>query len=79
MRLALKLPGEGSLYRGRKLPRDPSCTERQGTGGFGYDPLFLYEPMGKTYAEMNAEEKNQISHRSRAAEMMRSIMSQLLS
>ncbi len=38
----------------------------QGTGGFGYDPLFLYEPMGKTFAEMNAEEKNGISHRANA-------------
>ncbi len=38
----------------------------QGTGGFGYDPLFLYEPMGKTFAEMNAEEKNSISHRANA-------------
>ncbi len=38
----------------------------QGTGGFGYDPLFLYEPMGKTFAEMNAEEKNSISHRAAA-------------
>ncbi len=38
----------------------------QGTGGFGYDPLFLYEPMNKTFAEMNAEEKNGISHRANA-------------
>ncbi len=38
----------------------------QGNGGFGYDPLFLYEPMGKTFAEMNAEEKNGISHRAAA-------------
>jgi XTP/dITP diphosphohydrolase len=40
----------------------------RGNGGFGYDPLFLYEPMGKTFAEMNAEEKNSISHRARAME-----------
>ncbi len=38
----------------------------RGNGGFGYDPLFLYEPYGKTYAEINAEEKNAISHRARA-------------
>lgn len=38
----------------------------RGNGGFGYDPLFLYEPMGKTFAEMNPEEKNSISHRARA-------------
>ncbi len=40
--------------------------EYRGNGGFGYDPLFLYEPYGKTYAEINAEEKNAISHRARA-------------
>jgi XTP/dITP diphosphohydrolase len=42
--------------------------ERQGNGGFGYDPLFYYEPFGKTLAEMSAEEKNSISHRGRAIE-----------
>jgi XTP/dITP diphosphohydrolase len=50
---------------------------RQGTGGFGYDPLFLYEPMNKTYAEMNAEEKNAVSHRARASEKMRQIMAEI--
>lgn len=40
----------------------------RGTGGFGYDPYFLYEPMGKTFAEMNAAEKNAVSHRARAME-----------
>ena len=40
----------------------------RGNGGFGYDSLFLYEPMDKTFAEMNAEEKNSISHRARAME-----------
>ena len=40
----------------------------RGNGGFGYDPLFLYEPMGKTFAQMNAEEKNAISHRAHAME-----------
>ncbi len=41
-------------------------TEFRGQGGFGYDPLFWYEPMAKTYAEMTADEKNQISHRGKA-------------
>ena len=41
-------------------------TEFRGHGGFGYDPLFWYEPMAKTYAEMTADEKNQISHRGKA-------------
>ena len=73
--LALKLPGRATIIAEGSCP-GTILTERRGTGGFGYDPLFLYEPMNKTYAEMNAEEKNQISHRSRAAELMRDIMSQ---
>ena len=58
---------------GRELTARGECPgtmlfDYRGNGGFGYDPLFLYEPMGKTFAEMNAEEKNSISHRARAME-----------
>ena len=38
----------------------------KGDGGFGYDPIFFYEPMGKTFAELSAEEKNAVSHRGKA-------------
>ena len=38
----------------------------RGNGGFGYDPLFWVDPLGKTFAEMSAEEKNAISHRGAA-------------
>lgn len=41
-------------------------TAYRGEGGFGYDPLFWYAPMQKTFAEMTKEEKNQISHRGKA-------------
>ena len=74
--LALKIPGQETIIAEGSCP-GTLLTERRGTGGFGYDPLFLYEPMNKTYAEMNAEEKNQVSHRSRAAEKMREIMARL--
>lgn len=38
----------------------------QGTGGFGYDPLFFHEGLGKTFAELTPEEKHAISHRGEA-------------
>jgi len=38
----------------------------RGAGGFGYDPVFFYEPLGKTFAELPREEKNRLSHRGRA-------------
>ena len=40
--------------------------EARGEGGFGYDPLFFYEPMGLSFSEMSAEQKNSISHRGKA-------------
>ncbi len=41
-------------------------TEKRGEGGFGYDPVFYVEKFGKSMAELPAEVKNSISHRSRA-------------
>ena len=37
-----------------------------GSGGFGYDRIFFYPPLGKTFAEMTSEEKNSVSHRGKA-------------
>lgn len=39
---------------------------KQGTGGHGYDPIFLLPELGKTYAELSIHEKNAISHRGKA-------------
>lgn len=39
---------------------------RDGEGGFGYDPIFYYPPYGKSFGMSSAEDKNKISHRSRA-------------
>ncbi|HBZ57385.1 MAG TPA: Non-canonical purine NTP pyrophosphatase [Syntrophobacteraceae bacterium] len=41
-------------------------SEPRGSHGFGYDPLFFYPPMRKTFAELTMEEKLQVSHRGRA-------------
>ncbi|MFZ0580476.1 MAG: RdgB/HAM1 family non-canonical purine NTP pyrophosphatase [Candidatus Acidiferrales bacterium] len=40
--------------------------EPRGTSGFGYDPIFLFENLGLTYAELPPDEKNAYSHRGRA-------------
>ena len=40
--------------------------EISGTQGFGYDPIFYYPPLNKTFAQMSAAEKNGVSHRGRA-------------
>ena len=40
--------------------------EPRGSGGFGYDPLFYVESLGKTFAQLSAEEKARVSHRGRA-------------
>ena len=44
--------------------------ELNGEGGFGYDPLFFVKEKNKTYAEMSSEEKNAISHRGKAIELL---------
>ncbi len=44
--------------------------EKTGANGFGYDPIFEPENIGKTFAEMTLEEKNKLSHRGRAVEQL---------
>lgn len=51
-----KMTAEGSL-------KGKIAYEKRGENGFGYDPLFIVEGTGKTFAEMTEEEKNKISHR----------------
>jgi XTP/dITP diphosphohydrolase len=58
---------EGSITR---TPR--------GSGGFGYDPLFLVDGTEKTMAELSEAEKNSISHRARAFEKLRVVLEKLL-
>ena len=50
----------------------------RGTNGFGYDPIFIPDGFKKTYAELTAEEKNRISHRSRSFEKMSERVRKLL-
>jgi XTP/dITP diphosphohydrolase len=42
------------------------AAEPKGTGGFGYDPVFYFESLGQTYAEISSSEKQAYSHRGKA-------------
>jgi XTP/dITP diphosphohydrolase len=56
-----------------KITRTP-----RGSGGFGYDPLFLVEGSDKTMAELTEDEKNSMSHRARAAQKLRLVLEKTL-
>jgi XTP/dITP diphosphohydrolase len=44
--------------------------EARGASGFGYDPYFLYPPLGRSMAELSGEEKSRISHRGAAVSQL---------
>ena len=71
--IALVRPGKAPILR-RGTCEGEIIDHYEGTGGFGYDPLFRCE-LGKTFAEINMEEKNKISHRKRGIE---AVMAELL-
>jgi XTP/dITP diphosphohydrolase len=52
--------------------------EERGRGGFGYDPIFLVERLGKTMAELEMGEKNRLSHRGQALQNAIPILIELL-
>ena len=48
----------------------------RGSGGFGYDPVFFYPPLGRTFGEISDEEKRRVSHRGRALAAARRLLSE---
>jgi XTP/dITP diphosphohydrolase len=60
---------EGELVKNASLAR--------GIGGFGYDPILFIPEMGRTVAELSEEEKNQISHRGKAARAIAKILANI--
>ena len=58
-----------NLVPGLLLPTDER--NEKGKNGFGYDPIFYVPEFGKTTAELTEEEKNQVSHRGKALQLMK--------
>ncbi|GAB4026898.1 RdgB/HAM1 family non-canonical purine NTP pyrophosphatase [Spirosoma gilvum] len=61
---------QGVEYQFEGIIEGHILTEPRGDGGFGYDPVFLPDGHDRTFAEMSIEEKNGMSHRSRALAKM---------
>jgi len=57
---------DGKTIQARGEIHGELTREARGENGFGYDPIFYYPPLGKTTAELSAEEKNRVSHRANA-------------
>lgn len=75
--IAIAVPrGPALIYKGTC---DGLITQELiGDQGFGYDPLFCYPPLKKTFAQMSSEEKNRVSHRGKAMNELRSEFEKVL-
>ena len=61
---------DGNQYYFEGICKGRILTEKQGTAGFGYDPIFQPNGFEKSFAEMSSEDKNHISHRGLAIEKL---------
>ena len=65
---------DGETISARGEVKGHLLTEKRGTSGFGYDPLFVPEGYDRTFGELGPEIKNSISHRSRALARLRELL-----
>jgi len=74
--IAIAIPnGETHLTEG--FCEGEIIPEERGTGGFGYDPIFLLTDLGKTMAELSMDEKNRLSHRAKAVRKAKGILNEI--
>jgi XTP/dITP diphosphohydrolase len=71
--IAIAVPGQGVQHADGVCPGE-IIPEERGEGGFGYDPIFLIPPLGRTMAELDMDEKNKVSHRAVAVMNARPIL-----
>ena len=69
-RTVFSLIRNGELFQFEGICNGTILENRAGTGGFGYDPVFLPDGSDKAFAEMTMEEKNKYSHRKKGLDLM---------
>jgi XTP/dITP diphosphohydrolase len=74
--VSLLIDGKETVFEG--ICAGKIIQERRGDHGFGYDPVFIPDGSEKTFAEMNMNEKNKFSHRSKATEKLVAFLTNLL-
>lgn len=73
--MALIIDGKEYLFEGKIEGK--IISEKLGTNGFGYDPIFVPDGYNETFAQLDSETKNKISHRSRALQKMLEFISSI--
>jgi XTP/dITP diphosphohydrolase len=73
--ISVIIDGKEHLFEG--ICNGRITQERTGTGGFGYDPVFIPDGAGKTFGEMTLSEKDQYSHRAKATQKLVAFLNQL--
>jgi XTP/dITP diphosphohydrolase len=63
--------GAGLLFQAQESVEGVIADDMRGGNGFGYDPLFFYPPLGRTFGELRREEKDRVSHRGKAFARLR--------
>jgi XTP/dITP diphosphohydrolase len=74
--IAIAIPG-GETHLTEGFCEGEIIPEERGTGGFGYDPIFLLSELGKTMAELSMDEKNRLSHRAKAVMKAKLVLFQI--
>jgi XTP/dITP diphosphohydrolase len=73
---AIALPSDG-IRVAQGILEGEIAVEASGTLGFGYDPVFLIPELGKTLAELSADQKNAISHRAKAFTQTKALLREM--
>src|SRR5258708_10258745 len=69
--------GNTILFQVQETAEGRIAEEPRGTNGFGYDPLFCYPPLGKTFGELSRADKDRVSHRGKAFLRLRGFLASL--